>query len=454
MRHATWRYIFLLLTFLGGFATMAIAGMLFWMTHRLDTLEHDRASDLLSLTLKENQAQLTHAVEDYSYWTHAYDIVMAGDEASIQYDLGTGATEAPLFDQIFILNSAGDVLYAFEEDTEVDAIALYDKAAFAQTLGHLLSTSPESYMSTNGVVESRDGYAMVSAAWITPDSIEDLGSVNLPIFVGVRKLDEGWIASFERIAGIEGTSLQPAEAGNMGDTPVLRGPMGQPVATFNWSKSYSGTMLFHEIAPGILLMCLGILGICGSAARYFHKQHHALERARRVASTDQLTGLLNRAGLEDVLRRKDIAQALEDGHLATIYLDLNKFKALNDTHGHKAGDIALKVTAERLAAAIRKGDFAARLGGDEFVCLIQDDTPEEAAVSVANRIIEMAKSPIAFWGHQEVITSSVGVSVGRPGIQWETLLTQSDAAMYWSKKKNARTPIVFCKSMHDPVAVA
>jgi diguanylate cyclase (GGDEF)-like protein len=222
---------------------------------------------------------------------------------------------------------------------------------------------------------------------------------------------------------------------------------GGPVAMLTWSMLSLGTELRQQLLPFVLLVGIGILGICGFAARYFHSQHSALEQAKKVAATDQLTGLLNRAGLAEKLGRKDVLRSLERGHLAAIYVDLNKFKDLNDTFGHRAGDMALRVTTERLQSVVRGSDFVARLGGDEFTCVVINSDPESAAMVIAQRILDLSAAPISLNGHDQIVMPSIGLAVAAPGTHWEAVLSQSDAAMFWSKRKKADYPIVFRKSM-------
>ena len=447
MEQISWRYIFWMLASLGTFATISVLGMMFWMTSRIDQAEHERTRDLLQLSLAEKGEKLVHAVEDYAYWTLAYEVVAAGDQAAIYEHIGSGATEGVLFDQIFILNAEGRLLHAYDQYLGTGAGQAFHPPAFETTLSALNDYTAQDYVSVAGVIESAGQFYMVSAAWITPDNVTANPDRAYPVMLGTKRLDKAWrsdLADKVRISDF----ILTRDLGHVAtDAPILTDAHGAAFASLRWTREYTGSKLRREIMPGLILFCLGLLGICGAAARYFHAQHLSLEQANEIAIKDQLTGLLNRAGLAALLRRKAVARRLTHGQLATIYVDLNKFKELNDTHGHNAGDIALKVTAERLQNAVRPSDFVARLGGDEFVCVIADDNPEQAAAKVAERFIEASRLPISFEDHEQVVDSSVGVSVASPGTQWETLLSQSDAAMYWSKRKNAKSPVHFCKSM-------
>jgi diguanylate cyclase (GGDEF)-like protein len=239
----------------------------------------------------------------------------------------------------------------------------------------------------------------------------------------------------------QGTGYAITPIGNPAAEPAvaLAGPDGTPVAQLAWVNRQTGTALRAEIMPGVLLVCLGIFAICLFAARYFHQQGKALERAMVVASTDKLTGLLNRSGLDEALRAPKTKSRIAAGHVAVIYLDLNDFKRLNDEHGHEDGDQALRTTADRLRHAVRPHDLIVRLGGDEFICVLFDQAPGAAAMTVSDRILINHAAPIAFAGHQKVLRPSLGVAVGVPGLGFETLLARADQAMYQAKRKKLAT---------------
>lgn len=292
-------------------------------------------------------------------------------------------------------------------------------------------------------------HGAITTAWITPDYVDPAIAENLPILVGIVQFNDDELRAIERMTQGSGYAIRPTAEPVDPPSLSLPGPSGAPVAQLVWTPHELGTMLRTDVLPFILLVCAGIFAICLSAARYFHEQAKMLERAHHVATTDQLTGLLNRSGLDGVLAKSGIRSAIAAGHVAVLYLDLNDFKALNDTHGHKDGDRALKVTAQRLQGAVRSSDHVVRIGGDEFVCLVVDENAQAAANLVAERIRETCNRPIRFANHEALLQPSIGVSVGKPGIDWETLLSQSDAAMYFAKRTKFDGPMLFSKEVME-----
>ena len=153
---------------------------------------------------------------------------------------------------------------------------------------------------------------------------------------------------------------------------------------------------------------------------------------RFLATHDVLTGLANRASLTD--RMRDILQDADtNASLAVLALDLDNFKAINDTQGHQAGDEVLKTFADRLRGALAERDLAARLGGDEFVILLPGANPARAE-SLARRLLEIVATPFELEGQPHLIGVSIGIAIcPTDGEDSETLLRNADIALYKAK---------------------
>ena len=162
----------------------------------------------------------------------------------------------------------------------------------------------------------------------------------------------------------------------------------------------------------------------------------ALERARtdaqlrHAARHDVLTGLANRAhffaGLDASLGHPD-----GEDLVGVLYLDLDGFKPVNDTHGHRIGDLVLRAVAERLSAAVRPDDVVARLGGDEFAVLCPGVAGEDELAAIAARLIDHIRAPLAIEGLTLEVGASVGVAVAEAGtVSGDALVEAADGALY------------------------
>jgi len=166
---------------------------------------------------------------------------------------------------------------------------------------------------------------------------------------------------------------------------------------------------------------------------------------RHRATHDVLTGMPNRAALAEALSR-----TLADGRSAgVLFLDLDRFKLVNDTHGHPVGDALLVALGRRLMTGVRPGDIVARFGGDEFVVLCPGVEEPEGAMDIARRLARALEEPFIVEGHELFLTGSVGVAIGAPGDGPEDILRDADNAMYRAKEQGRPGYAYFDQGMRE-----
>ncbi|MBA2381520.1 MAG: EAL domain-containing protein [Chloroflexi bacterium] len=177
------------------------------------------------------------------------------------------------------------------------------------------------------------------------------------------------------------------------------------------------------------------------------------DEIRHQALHDGLTGLANRVLFRDRVEHAVARSRRTGSQLAVLFIDLDDFKTLNDTHGHDRGDEVLALAARRVSDVLRPSDTAARHGGDEFAILIEDVEDEDAALAVAIRLAEALRQPMSL-GHAEVrIAASIGVALG--GAANETadeLLRNADVAMYAAKGSSRGGAEIFRPALRDGAA--
>jgi diguanylate cyclase (GGDEF)-like protein/PAS domain S-box-containing protein len=170
------------------------------------------------------------------------------------------------------------------------------------------------------------------------------------------------------------------------------------------------------------------------------------------AHHDALTGLPNRTLLQDRLAQAIAYSSRYERPIWLVYVDLDRFKFVNDSLGHKAGDILLKAIAERLQAAVRQTDTVARLGGDEFVLLLPERTDGTAPLSAGavQRILDSVAQPLYIEGHEFFPTCSIGVAVyPNDGTEADTLMRHADIAMYRAKETGRNNFQFFAATMNE-----
>lgn len=201
-----------------------------------------------------------------------------------------------------------------------------------------------------------------------------------------------------------------------------------------------------------------VLGDKGKVLNYIasfidiSERKEAEERINKLAHHDALTGLLNRLSLDDRLQQELSSTRRVGGSLALLFLDLDRFKTINDTMGHHAGDLLLIEVADRLKSCVRDSDIVARLGGDEFVVVLTGLENATSSATVAANIIEALSNPYQVGGGRLPSSASIGISVfPEDGEDSTTLMKNADIAMYHAKEQGRNNFQFFTNAMNVEV---
>jgi len=201
-------------------------------------------------------------------------------------------------------------------------------------------------------------------------------------------------------------------------------------------KTRKGDPYFVSLSGEPVFDSDGVFTGYRGVSREITDQKIAEKRIQYLATHDGLTGLPNRLMFSQLLNVL-IPTATRFGRpFAVLFIDLDRFKFINDTLGHEAGDMLLKEVTVRFKQALRASDVIARLGGDEFVVLIQEIANPEQAANVARKILSAALKPIELLGHECRVTASIGISVyPDDGEDEQALMKNADIAMYYAKEE-------------------
>jgi diguanylate cyclase (GGDEF)-like protein len=205
----------------------------------------------------------------------------------------------------------------------------------------------------------------------------------------------------------------------------------------------------QEAAPGAL----------GLAVHASVQQILDAARARKAlqdelahqAAHDNLTALPNRAETERLLASALARAKRADARVGVLFVDLDQFKRCNDTLGHAAGDHVLRTAAQRMKAAVRPGDTVCRLGGDEFVVVVEPAGSDRSVVEIAQRIVTSLAQPVEYEGNQIVVGGTVGVAISHRMSDTDSLMRESDSAMYLAKSKARGTVEIFDERLRDEI---
>jgi diguanylate cyclase (GGDEF)-like protein len=270
------------------------------------------------------------------------------------------------------------------------------------------------------------------------------------IHVAVRYLDASFLSEISRVYVVDNPRFSrtrpsgPAVALGMDD--------GSTVGYVTWQAFEPGRQVEMQMVP-VLLGALLLIGALLSLLLWRNgRSRGELEaskaEAQHLAFHDSLTGLPNRALFEDRLR---VALSRRKASVAVLMLDLDRFKNVNDTLGHPAGDDLIRQFADRLTALLREGDTVARLGGDEFALLVEGAAAEHLR-DLATRILEEVRRPFGILGAQVHVGVSVGIAQSNEGgVTGLDLVRRADIALYSAKDAGRNTYHFFSPEMDESV---
>ncbi|HYS94697.1 MAG TPA: diguanylate cyclase, partial [Candidatus Acidoferrales bacterium] len=207
----------------------------------------------------------------------------------------------------------------------------------------------------------------------------------------------------------------------------------------------------HDEIGTLMVAFNRMMGTIEQQADEINQFPKRLEQLTRQAFRDALTGLPNRALFMDRLSHGLTRARRRHEHVAVLFLDLDRFKIINDTLGHTVGDQLLVEVSNRLGSALRPGDTVARLGGDEFGLLLEDVADAETAELVALRIEAELAKPLSFEGREVFVTASIGIALSSERLGTpEEVLRDADLAMYHAKAKGKARHEIFDGTMSAP----
>jgi len=223
---------------------------------------------------------------------------------------------------------------------------------------------------------------------------------------------------------------------------------GQPFSEVFVNRRKDGTLYFEEKTISPLKDSQGRITHYISTGKDVSERIQVQERLQHMAQHDALTELPNRVLLLDRLRQALARARWRRRLVAVLFVDLDRFKTINDSLGHEVGDQVLQRVADRLNRSVRDGDTVARFGGDEFVVLLDDVANDDDIRGVAQKVLDAVVPPLEVAGRQLYLTASLGVSLyPNDGEDSSTLLKNADIAMYRAKESGKNTYRFFSPDM-------
>ncbi|MBV4365183.1 putative bifunctional diguanylate cyclase/phosphodiesterase [Erwinia phyllosphaerae] len=281
--------------------------------------------------------------------------------------------------------------------------------------------------------------------------------------VSVKYLDSSYLDSLAQRSLLRDLHYADGNPLHKGANYLLTNVAGEPLGYISWRPSTPGSQMFQVIGPVGLVMVLIITLICVLMIRRLWLSSSRLSQsllqlsaseaqAQHLAFHDVLTGLPNRALVEERLTQALGRLMRSEGQIALLLLDLDRFKLVNDTYGHHAGDELIIDVGHRLSELVRENDTVGRLGGDEFVVILEGITSLHVIEQLCERIIASLARPFTLLGSQTWIGVSIGVATAPQNASDRLeLMRKADIALYEAKSQGRGQHRIFDESMDESV---
>jgi len=460
------RQVTLTVLTLAAFALAIVVGFGFYAAGQADDASLERQKMFIADGLHDQIAAVQREQESVSVWDDAVTNAKAGNQVWMADNLSVWMYTYYGHNRVYILDSADHPIHSMREGKLVDASAYgEDRPVLLPTIEKLrgtLARPPEAGVSgqpAKVVAEdlvSLDGQpAILSVMPLVPSSDRVTQAPGTEyLHVSVEFINDAVIG---KIAGkylLEGARLVPlSEPVGPAAVPLVDS-RGVILGYIGWDRLRPGLALVRKIAPALAAALLLAGGVLVFLLRRLRRASAALQtsqdQAQYLAFHDTLTGLPNRALFEDRLRRTLLFASQDKTRVALLYIDLDRFKHINDTLGHPAGDELVRQTAARLKHTIREVDTVARLGGDEFAVILLDVPDVESAEDIAERLLLKLREPFRLIDDQVFVSASVGIALSSGSdTDADDLLRKADIALYEAKKNGRGRYELFAGDMDD-----
>ncbi|HVF38140.1 MAG TPA: diguanylate cyclase, partial [Sphingomicrobium sp.] len=419
-RRAQWRAVALPAAITLLLLAAVVGSILHIATSKADQLALEHQKHMVDLAIEQSVVAIANDQEASTYWD---DAVLRTRERPLDLEwldnnLGIWFHTFYHHDETYLIDPASQPIYAMRNGARAELASFQRVAPLVMpSVSSLRKKLLDGYVAPEGspgqtvgvsaIVSLSGRPAIVSVKPIVSET-GDIEEADGPeyLHVSVRYLDGSFLERLSKLYGIDQPRFE-YRRGAEGYFPV-RGPDGSVLGYINWEPFNPGEQVEDKMVPAlsVALIVIGILlsFLLSRVRRSRMELEASRTQAQHLAFHDSLTGLPNRSLFED---RLEHALARRERRVAVLLLDLDRFKNVNDTLGHQAGDALIREFGLRLSSLTRDADTIARLGGDEFAILIEDaEVPQVQAL--AARIIAEIGRPFELFGNQ----AYVGVSIG------------------------------------------
>jgi diguanylate cyclase (GGDEF)-like protein len=445
---------------LAGLAAMLLV-LLFYSANSMNNSASQAQRALINNALSLRLVQSLSELRSVAWWDEMVIKSRSGgfDPDWLDVEVGVFVTTSYKHDRILILDAQNQPIYGFGADKRLDRATqehlarlvspLADQirggknispritdASFTDDLAEESAITDRSYGRGAAAILSDAGRPVFAAAMeITPSLSKGLEAKRPHLLISVTDLSAPVLKDIGRSVLISDLSYGSAGALSADKFPI-RSDDGKSMGTLNWTAQQPGNELISDLLPPILVVLIvALASIAGLFKRLVGSTRELTKReveAQYLANHDALTGLPNRRRLAAKLAELRYENSAAGTAISVVCIDLDRFKDINDTLGHQAGDELIKAVARRIESRTLPGDMIARLGGDELAVLRLHQHVNEGE-RLSNMVIGSFDAPFSVLGHEIETKASLGVTSATLDRPFDDIMREADIALYEAK---------------------
>jgi diguanylate cyclase (GGDEF)-like protein len=449
---------------LAAFSLAMVIGFGFFATLKADRDSLEKQKIFVTTGITDEVAAVVRQQQSVTVWDDSIVNAKAGNQTWMEENLGAWMYAYYGHDRVYVLDDAGRPVHAMHDGKTVapntygeDRAAIEPSAARLRVLiGEAAKSEEPPELVVSDLISFRGRPAILAIQPLVPssDRLTQVPGTEY-LHVTVQFIDKDVIDKIARQYLLSGAHLLPQLTSRVTSASIpLIASNGLILGYVAWDPDRPGLTLIREASPALIAGVLLAAGMLWFLLRRLRRATGELQKsqdqAQYLAFHDTLTGLPNRALFEDRLKRALLAVARDNRRIALLYIDIDRFKTINDTFGHPAGDELVRQTAARLEASVRQLDTVARLGGDEFAIIVFDVKNLGTAEELCERLLGEINRPYSLMGNQVFVGASIGVAISSDAATDPAdLLRKADIALYEAKKNGRGRHQVFVGDMDD-----
>jgi diguanylate cyclase (GGDEF)-like protein len=443
--HSSVRRLTVALFLLIIMSTVSTISLMFYGAKKADHEAISSSEKITNAIIQDRLDQLAALTRDYAFWDDTINnAYLQQDHSWIDENIGLYLTDAfSISDQFIIVGDNHAVLSLREGVLDPSLFEKFDQDSLRSLIALARKSGPEP-VAVSGLVMIQEEIALVGISILKPEDETSLPSPR-PVLVLVKRLNADLLEELVEIYQLNDLRVSAKESGHAHHASIaLNNPLDNLIGNLVWRPALPGDAVLSYVKLPLMLLIGITLLIAVVVYRYAADSAKELKRAHLAleyhANHDPLTGLLNRRMLEEFLDQ-EIKQVKRNNTIsALLYCDLDKFKAVNDSLGHHAGDQLLKDVGVRLTENVRESDVIARVGGDEFIVLLRNVDSKNDIINIIEKQVEHMHQPFDIFNETVKISISIGVAmIPEDGLDPKTLIMRADKALFSSKSSGRDT---------------